>query len=145
MGCHCGCNQGACQPDRIGFSYDAGLEASVGNPTRGGFIPNLQIEAVPAPLGLPTEGLPASAPRTPVASLTSGRSFPFRLGKALSHLLVIVQPSVPRPDWVHNYGFVEIQDTLKPALELPRYSYAAIDQEQLIEDAKARLRRVLGR
>lgn len=45
--------------------------------------------------------------------------------------------------WVHNYGYLTIQDTLKPAQQLPRYNHAAVDTETLLDRAKSSVLRAL--
>lgn len=45
--------------------------------------------------------------------------------------------------WVHNYGYMTIADTLKPAQQLPRYNHAAVDTETLLDRAKSNVLRAL--
>lgn len=45
--------------------------------------------------------------------------------------------------WIHNYGYMTIADTLKPAQQLPRYTLASIDTQTMIDRARASLLRTL--
>jgi hypothetical protein len=45
--------------------------------------------------------------------------------------------------WVHNYGYLTIADTLKPAQQLPRYNHAAVDTETILDRAKKTVLRAL--
>lgn len=44
---------------------------------------------------------------------------------------------------IHNYGYLTIADTLKPAQQLPRYNYAATDPNTLVANARKSLLRTL--
>ena len=45
--------------------------------------------------------------------------------------------------WIHNYGYLTIGDTLKPAQQLPRYNQAAVDTQTVLDRARSALMRTL--
>jgi hypothetical protein len=57
----------------------------------------------------------------------------------LARGLQAVDSCTPVTEWQHNYGFQMIVDTQLPALESPRYSYAAIDANDLLDEARSRV------
>jgi len=52
-------------------------------------------------------------------------------------------PNQPGWGWVHNYGYITIADTLKPAQKLPAYNTAAVDTDTLIDRARSSVLRAL--
>ena len=52
-------------------------------------------------------------------------------------------PNQPGWGWVHNYGYMTIADTLKPAQQLPRYNTAAVDTETVLDRARGAVMRAL--
>jgi hypothetical protein len=52
-------------------------------------------------------------------------------------------PNQPGWGWVHNYGYMTIADTMKPAQQLPRYSYASVDTDTVLDRARAAVMRAL--
>ena len=45
--------------------------------------------------------------------------------------------------WIHNYGYLTIGDTLKPAQQLPRYNTAAVDTQTVLDRARQSLLKTL--
>lgn len=43
--------------------------------------------------------------------------------------------------WIHNYGYMTIADTLKPAQQLPQYNRAAVDTDTILDRARASVMR----
>jgi hypothetical protein len=52
-------------------------------------------------------------------------------------------PNQPGWGWIHNYGFMTIADTLKPAQQLPRYNYASVDTDTVLDRARNAVMRAL--
>ena len=52
-------------------------------------------------------------------------------------------PNQPGWGWVHNYGYMTIADTMKPAQQLPRYNYASVDTDTVLDRARAAVMRAL--
>lgn len=52
-------------------------------------------------------------------------------------------PNQPGWGWIHNYGYMTIADTMKPAQQLPRYNTAAVDTETVIDRARGAVLRAL--
>ena len=79
---------------------------------------------------------------------------PFPPSKALTHKLQTIDKWTPNTEWgggllqYTEKGYVgnrqgtypNIEPTLRPPLELPRYNYAAVDSEALYEEAQKRVR-----
>lgn len=52
-------------------------------------------------------------------------------------------PNQPGWGWIHNYGYITIADTLKPAQQLPRYNTAAVDTDTVLSRARGAVLRAL--
>lgn len=52
-------------------------------------------------------------------------------------------PNQPGWGWIHNYGYMTIADTLKPAQQLPRYNYASVDTDTVLDRARGAVMRAL--
>jgi hypothetical protein len=52
-------------------------------------------------------------------------------------------PNQPGWGWIHNYGYMTIADTLKPAQQLPRFNTAAVDTDTILDRARASVMRAL--
>jgi hypothetical protein len=46
--------------------------------------------------------------------------------------------------WIHNYGYLTIGDTQKPAQQLPRYNLAAVDTQSILDRARQQMLRAFG-
>jgi hypothetical protein len=53
---------------------------------------------------------------------------------AYEHKLLRVRATVPRPEWRNATGFSTIQTRQIEALEAPRYSFAALDTQGLVDE-----------
>lgn len=52
-------------------------------------------------------------------------------------------PNQPGWGWIHNYGYITIADTMKPAQQLPRYNYASVDTDTVLDRARGAVMRAL--
>lgn len=63
---------------------------------------------------------------------------------ALTHQMQVIDLATPNTEWGGGYAnrqgtYLTIEPTLKPPLEFPRYDYAAMDTEKLLEEARQRV------
>lgn len=56
------------------------------------------------------------------------------INDAYAHRLLRVRATVPRPEWRHATGFSTIASRQIEALEAPRYSFAALDTQGLVDE-----------
>lgn len=130
-------------PDEVGTARHQGYAADpqdVGDPLTGGYVSPLTMTRVGAMVG---EGWAQGDPPyfmqgTPLHAPTD-RVTPQFMALAQARGMQVVDIATPNQDWQHNYGYSEIKDTQVPALEGPRYSYSAIDTNDLLDDARARV------
>lgn len=52
-------------------------------------------------------------------------------------------PNQPGWGWIHNYGYITIADTMKPAQQLPRYNTASVDTDTVLNRARSAVMRAL--
>lgn len=136
----CGCHPTRPAPAAGFAGYDAGLDA-LPDPLSGGYASPLVVVAVPVPLSFP--GVRADTPSVVQTSFIGPTRPPIALDQCLSRRMAVSDFCTPFTGWMHNYGFQEIDDTQKPGLEFPRYSYAALSQDELIDEARDRIKRAM--
>ena len=103
------------------------------------------------PISLPPEVLTAEKFGPELTGLATAvlnpaptdRVIPQMLANHLSRALQVVDLASPHVGPVHNYGYLTIQDQLKPPLAQPIYNYAAFDTMAYLDEERARVTHML--
>jgi hypothetical protein len=157
MSCGCHTRQDGQITSKLG-TYDFSSDPVNAGSTHADWYAHVEEHEIaswaPADAGYDIEGplpprLPGSSPIGPGYAYT-----PHPPATALSHERVYYGPRDPDPEsgWCtpvtspqHNYGYHTIYSVQVEALEGPRYSYAGMDTELILEEAQARAQGVFLR